>query len=110
MGASQRSRGAVATQQRHSMSRSSLESSFSVLSGGGVYAGVTGSDPGTIRRVESPQKTGRLGRKRLYASPTKRPLPMLEMSLLARGVIDDSQQQLRRLSRSAGDLSSPEAD
>ena len=95
--AAQRSRGAVAAQQRYTTSRTSLESSFSALRGGGVYAGVVGSDASAPRRVESPEKTGRLGRKRLYASPTKRPLPMLEMSLLARGVIDGS-QQLRRLS------------
>lgn len=110
MGA-RRSRGEVAAQQRHITSRSSLESSFSALSGpGGVYSGVVGSSsPSGLRRVESPEKTGRLGRKRLYASPTKRPLPMLEMSLLARGVIDGS-QQLHRLSRSAGDLSVPESE
>ena len=101
-----RSRGAVAADQRHTTTRSSLDSSFSALSGGGIYQGVIGSDPNATRRVESPTKARRLGRKRLYASPTKRPLPMLEMSLLARGVIDDSQQLHRRLSRSAGDLSS----
>lgn len=107
--AAQRSRGAVAAQQRYTTSRTSLESSFSALRGGGVYAGVVGSDASAPRRVESPEKTGRLGRKRLYASPTKRPLPMLEMSLLARGVIDGS-QQLRRLSRSAGRLSRSAGD
>lgn len=99
------SRGAVAARQRCNTTRSSLDSSFDALTGGGVYAGVAGNP----RRVESPDKTGRVGRQRLYASPTKRPLPMLELSLLARGVIDGS-QQLRRFSRSAGDLSSTQSD
>lgn len=95
-----KSRSSLLTEQLRHTTRSSLDGSFAALSGGGIYQGVRGSDPNSSRRVASPVKTHRMGKQRLYASPTKRPLPMLEMSLLARGVIDDS-----RMSRSAGALS-----
>ena len=87
-----RSSGELTSEHLRRTTRDSLDSSFSALTGGGggAYAGAVGSDPLAARRISSPTR-GVSQAARLYRSPTKRPLPMLEMSLLARGVLDDVQ-------------------